>query len=114
MVGNDGLEKPAVVTKNEPPICADLEDANAAWNVPLRACRHKVPVDTLKRGSQWSELWPARLDKTPYWLTSSQVGVYGRAAPGDFTAGYEHWKRVVVKSYLMGCIYGIFRTILSF
>ena len=86
VVGNDGLEKPAVVTKNEPPICADLEDANAAGNVPLRACRHKVPVDTLKRGSQWSELWPARLDKTPYWLTSSQVGVYGRAAPGDFTA----------------------------
>nr|CAN60873.1 hypothetical protein VITISV_030591 [Vitis vinifera] len=38
----------------------------------------------------------------PYWLTSSQVGVYGRAAPEDFTADYEHWKRVVAQSYLNG------------
>ena len=71
-------------------------------NVPLQACMHKVPVDASKCGSQWPELWPARLDKTPYWLTSSQVGVYGRAAPEDFTADYEHWKRVVAQSYLNG------------
>lgn len=96
---NDCYEKRS---QNEPPICADSEDANAAWNVPLQACMHKVPVDASKRGSQWPELWPARLDKTPYWLTSSQVGVYGRAAPEDFTADYEHWKRVVAQSYLNG------------
>ncbi|CBI37509.3 unnamed protein product, partial [Vitis vinifera] len=96
---NDCYEKRS---QNEPPICADSEDANAAWNVPLQACMHKVPVDASKRGSQWPELWPARLDKSPYWLTSSQVGVYGRAAPEDFTADYEHWKRVVAQSYLNG------------
>lgn len=71
-------------------------------NLPLQACMHKVPVDTSVRGSQWPEQWPARLDKAPYWLTSSQVGVYGRAAPEDFTADYEHWKRVVSKSYVNG------------
>lgn len=63
---------------------------------------HKVPVDASERGSQWPEQWPARLEKPPYWLLSSQVGVYGKAAPEDFTADHEHWKRVVTKSYLSG------------
>ena len=48
------------------------------------------------------ELWPARLTKVPYWLLSSQVGVYGKPAPEDFTADYEHWKRVMSKAYLDG------------
>ena len=71
-------------------------------NVPLQACMHKVPVDASARGSQWPEQWPARLEKAPYWLLSSQVGVYGKAAPEDFTADHEHWKHVVTKSYLNG------------
>jgi hypothetical protein len=71
-------------------------------NVPLQACMHKVPVDASVRGSQWPEQWPARLEKPPYWLLSSQVGVYGKAAPEDFTADHEHWKHVVTKSYLNG------------
>ena len=71
-------------------------------NVPLQACMHIVPVDASERGSQWPEQWPARLEKPPYWLLSSQVGVYGKAAPEDFTADHEHWKRVVTKSYLSG------------
>ncbi|CAL9019300.1 unnamed protein product [Prunus brigantina] len=89
-------------SQSDPPICANTDDPNAAWNVPLQACLHKVPVDAKERGSEWPEQWPSRLDKTPYWLLSSQVGVYGKPAPEDFTADYEHWKRVVTKSYLNG------------
>ncbi|KAJ0097697.1 hypothetical protein Patl1_27985 [Pistacia atlantica] len=89
-------------SKQEPPMCLETDDPNAAWNVPLQACMHKVPIESLERGSQWPEQWPARLEKPPYWLLSSQVGVYGKSAPEDFTADYEHWKRVVSKSYLNG------------
>ncbi|KAJ6737296.1 PMT26-LIKE PROTEIN putative-RELATED [Salix viminalis] len=96
---NDCYEKRS---KQEPPLCKASDDPNAAWNLPLQACMHKVPVDSLERGSQWPEEWPARLDKTPYWMLSSQVGVYGKPAPEDFTADYEHWKRVVSNSYLNG------------
>ena len=70
--------------------------------VPLEACMHTAPEDTTQRGSQWPEQWPARLEKPPFWLSSSQTGVYGKAAPDDFSADYEHWKRVVTKSYLNG------------
>ncbi|KAK9135047.1 hypothetical protein Syun_014377 [Stephania yunnanensis] len=87
---------------NEPPMCKESDDPNAAWSVPLEACLHKVPVDASERGSNWPELWPVRAEKPPYWLQNSQVGVYGKAAPEDFTADYEHWKRVVSKSYLKG------------
>lgn len=89
-------------SQQQPPVCSGSDDPNAAWHVPLQACMHKVPEESLKRGSQWPEQWPARLEKTPYWLLSSQVGVYGKSAPEDFTADYEHWKRVVSKSYLNG------------
>ncbi|KAF6167128.1 hypothetical protein GIB67_029766 [Kingdonia uniflora] len=89
-------------TTSEPPLCKESDDPNAAWNVPLQACIHKVPVDESERGSQWPEQWPARVEKQPYWLKTSQVGVYGKPAPEDFTADYEHWKRVVNKSYLNG------------
>ncbi|KAL9462497.1 hypothetical protein AB3S75_000493 [Citrus x aurantiifolia] len=89
-------------SQQQPPVCSGSDDPNAAWHVPLQACMHKVPEESLKCGSQWPEQWPARLEKTPYWLLSSQVGVYGKSAPEDFTADYEHWKRVVSKSYLNG------------
>lgn len=62
---------------------------------------HKIPVDASERGSKWPEKWPARLQKPPYWLLSSHVGVYGKAAPEDFVADSEHWKRVIT-SYLNG------------
>lgn len=87
--------------QNEPPLCADSDDANAAWNVPLQACMHKVPVDKSKRGSYWPLQWPLRVEKPPYWL-NSEAGVYGKAAPEDFTADYQHWKNVVSNSYLHG------------
>ncbi|XVF14833.1 hypothetical protein REPUB_Repub09cG0095500 [Reevesia pubescens] len=86
----------------EPPLCSESDDPNGAWNVPLQACMHKVPVDASERGFQWPEQWPARLEKSPYWLLSSQVGVYGKTAPEDFAADNEHWKRVVTKSYING------------
>lgn len=88
--------------QNEPPLCEDSDDPDAVWNVQLQACMHKVPVDESVRGTNWPEKWPARMETPPYWLKSSQVGVYGKAAPEDFTADYEHWKRVVSKSYLKG------------
>ncbi|EOX92601.1 hypothetical protein QUC31_003724 [Theobroma cacao] len=89
-------------SQQEPPLCPESDDPNAAWNVPLQTCMHKVPVEASERGSQWPEQWPARLEKSPYWLLSSQVGVYGKAAPEDFAADHEHWKRVVTKSYING------------
>ncbi|XP_009590749.1 probable methyltransferase PMT26 [Nicotiana tomentosiformis] len=89
-------------SEDAPPLCQGSDDPNAAWNVPLQACLHKAPVATSERGSQWPESWPARLSKSPYWLLSSQVGVYGKPAPEDFTADYEHWKHVVKNSYLSG------------
>ncbi|CAA3016001.1 probable methyltransferase PMT26 [Olea europaea subsp. europaea] len=89
-------------SQNDPPLCEDSDDPNAAWNVPLQACIHKLPADSSERGSQWPEQWPARLEKAPYWLLSSQVGVYGKPAPEDFAADYKHWKNVVNKSYLNG------------
>lgn len=89
-------------SQNDPPMCADSDDSNAAWYVPLQTCMHKIPIDSAERGSQWPEEWPARLVKTPYWLLSSQVGVYGKSAPEDFALDNKHWKRVVTKSYLSG------------
>eukprot|EP00268_Persea_americana_P006747 TRINITY_DN1242_c1_g1_i9.p1 TRINITY_DN1242_c1_g1~~TRINITY_DN1242_c1_g1_i9.p1 ORF type:complete len:843 (-),score=192.30 TRINITY_DN1242_c1_g1_i9:652-3021(-) len=89
-------------TENNPPLCEEKDDPDAAWNVPLQACIHPVPVGAGERGSQWPEQWPLRLEKSPYWLNSSQVGVYGKTAPEDFMADYEHWKHVVSKSYLSG------------
>ncbi|KAL7141945.1 hypothetical protein ABFS83_08G089400 [Erythranthe nasuta] len=88
--------------KSDPPLCEESDDPNAAWNVPLQACMHKLPVASTERGSQWPELWPARAAKAPYWLSSSEVGVYGKPAPEDFATDYEHWKRVVKNSYLSG------------
>ena len=63
---------------------------------------HKLPVDPDVRGSKWPELWPLRLEKAPYWLNNSQAGVYGKPAVEDFEADYQHWKRVVSKSYVSG------------
>ncbi|XP_047340777.1 probable methyltransferase PMT24 [Impatiens glandulifera] len=84
--------------KNDPPLCDD-DTPDAAWNVPLQACIHKVAVSASERGSKWPAKWPKRLEKAPYWLKSSQVGVYGKPAPEDFTNDYEHWKQIVSSSY---------------
>ncbi|XVE95578.1 hypothetical protein REPUB_Repub02eG0110700 [Reevesia pubescens] len=88
-------------SRNVPPLCEESDDPNAAWNVPLQACMHKVPVDSTEHGAVWPARWPERLEQPPYWL-NSQVGVYGKAAREDFTADYNHWKTVVSQSYLNG------------
>ncbi|XP_072969689.1 probable methyltransferase PMT24 [Typha angustifolia] len=85
-----------------PPMCNEDDDPNAAWYIPLKTCMHQVPIDESEQGSKWPEEWPRRLRVPPYWLNTSQVGVYGKPAPNDFTSDYEHWKRVVTKSYLSG------------
>ncbi|CAH9057114.1 unnamed protein product [Cuscuta epithymum] len=89
-------------TQNEPPMCKEGDDPDAAWDVELQACFHKIPTEASNRGSHWPEVWPKRLEKAPYWLQSSQTGVYGKAAPQDFAADYAHWKNVVSRSYLKG------------
>ncbi|KAL6219220.1 hypothetical protein ACLB2K_012426 [Fragaria x ananassa] len=87
--------------ENEPPLCSESDDPNAAWKVPLEACIHKVPEDASDRGSQWPPQWPSRLEKPPYWL-KSQLDVDGKSAPEDFISDYKHWKNVVSKTYLTG------------
>lgn len=87
--------------KNEPPMCSESDDPNAAWNISLQACMHKVPLGASERGTIWPEQWPLRLEKPPYWL-NSQTGVYGRDAPVEFTADTKHWKVVISHSYLNG------------
>nr|GEV85355.1 probable methyltransferase PMT24 [Tanacetum cinerariifolium] len=88
--------------QNDPPLCKNSDDPDAIWNVELQACMHKIPVDSSVRGSNWPKMWPERLDSPPYWLKSTETGVYGKPAPEDFTDDYKHWKNVVTKSYLKG------------
>ncbi|CAL5414617.1 unnamed protein product [Camellia sinensis] len=88
--------------KNEPPMCKESDDPDAAWNILLQACIHKVSVGASERGSRWPEQWPLRVEKAPYWLKNSEVGVYGKAAPEDFVKDFDHWKTVVSMSYLKG------------
>ncbi|KAH0915939.1 hypothetical protein HID58_030385 [Brassica napus] len=88
-------------SQDEPPLCKDSDDQNAAWNVPLEACMHKVTEDSSKRGAVWPEKWPERVETAPQWL-ESQEGVYGKPAQEDFTADHERWKNIVSKSYLNG------------
>lgn len=71
-------------------------------NIPLQACMHKLPKDPALRGSHWPQPWPQRLEKAPYWLNDSQIGVYGKPAPKDFIADTKHWKYVVKNWYLKG------------
>ncbi|XP_054788652.1 probable methyltransferase PMT25 [Prosopis cineraria] len=100
--------------KNEPPLCSEHDDANAAWNVSIETCVHKVPVGASERGSLWPVHWPMRLEKPPYWL-NSQAGIYRRAAPGDFTADSRHWKNVLSHSYMdgMGIDWSLVRNVMD-
>ncbi|VFR00973.1 unnamed protein product [Cuscuta campestris] len=102
-------------SQGDPPLCQESDDPDASWNVPLQACMHRVPTAPLDWGSQWPELWPSRLAKSPYWLQSSQIGVYGKPAPEDFDVDYQHWKRVISKTYLngMGIDWSIVRNVMD-
>lgn len=63
---------------------------------------HKVPVNKAERGARWPEVWPRRLQKAPYWLNNSQVGIYGKPASQDFAADTERWKNTVDELSNMG------------
>nr|XP_043633461.1 probable methyltransferase PMT27 [Erigeron canadensis] len=86
--------------KQEPRMCKPDDDPNVAWYVPLQACMHNIRIGDIERGSRWPENWPARVRTPPYWLNKSQMGIYGRPTPDDFTADYDHWKHVVSKTYM--------------
>ncbi|MED6148647.1 hypothetical protein PIB30_054969 [Stylosanthes scabra] len=81
--------------ENEPPMCKDDDDPNAAWYVPLQACLHKLPSEKSDRGAQWPVAWPERLHKAPYWLSDSQSGIYGKPFPQDFIEEDQRWKDVI-------------------
>ncbi|CAM0950194.1 unnamed protein product [Alopecurus aequalis] len=83
----------------EPPLCEETDNPNAARNITLQSCMHRLPTDS---ASRWPEQWPERLTTAPYWLGESQVGVYGNPAPEDFAADMEHWRKAVNSSYLTG------------
>ncbi|TVU51176.1 hypothetical protein EJB05_02585 [Eragrostis curvula] len=100
--------RPATTTRSssepQPPMCEAADDPDAAWNVTLQACMHRVPTDASARGSKWPAMWPERLRETPYWLGGDgrATGVYGKPAPEDFAADMEHWRKVVENSYVNG------------
>ncbi|PWA43427.1 S-adenosyl-L-methionine-dependent methyltransferase [Artemisia annua] len=86
--------------KKHPPMCKHEDDSNASWYIPLQTCMHEIPMDETERGSHWPERWPERVQKPPYWLNKSQLGIYGKPTPDDFKEDYRHWKRVISKSYM--------------
>ncbi|KAF5753017.1 dehydration-responsive family protein [Tripterygium wilfordii] len=98
-----------------PPLCKTDDDPNASWYVPMQACMHRVPIDANERGTRWPENWPQRLQTPPYWLNSSQMGIYGKPTPLDFATDYEHWKRVVSKLYMneMGISWSSVRNVMD-
>ncbi|KAE8807222.1 putative methyltransferase PMT26 [Hordeum vulgare] len=89
-------------SRAEPALCEESDDPNAAWNITLQACMHRVATEPGARGSRWPEQWPERLTAAPYWLNESQVGVYGKPAADDLAADTEHWRKSVNSSYLSG------------
>ncbi|CAM0901430.1 unnamed protein product [Alopecurus aequalis] len=86
----------------DPPLCGENDNPDAAWNISLQSCIHKLRTGPGTRGSRWPEVWPLRAERPPYWLKSSEAGVYGKPAPEDFQADYDHWKRVIRNSYMEG------------
>ncbi|KAF7816778.1 putative methyltransferase PMT24 [Senna tora] len=82
-------------------IWKDMGEITKAMCWDLVTCMHKVPVGASERGSLWPAQWPMRLENPPYWL-NSQRGIYGRAAPIEFTADSRHWKNVLSHSYMDG------------
>ncbi|XP_076886283.1 uncharacterized protein LOC143536097 [Bidens hawaiensis] len=88
-----------VVKPHQPPICKPDDDPNFSWYVPLQTCAHMVPMGDTERGSHWPEDWPARVQKPPYWLNKTQMGIDGKPAPRDFIQDYEYWKQVIKKTY---------------
>ncbi|KAK8965307.1 putative methyltransferase PMT27 [Platanthera guangdongensis] len=82
---------------------------------PLKPCMHRIPTDAAERGTKWPSVWPKRLTTPPYWLNSSEPGIYGKSAPRDFKADYDNWKQIVMNSYIndLGIVWSKFRNIMD-
>lgn len=87
---------------NQPPICNENENPDAAWYTPMESCLHKIPTNVDAHGVSWPPDWPERLDSIPEWLNNSQKSLFGQPAAVEFEMDAEHWRRVVKKSYLTG------------
>eukprot|EP00249_Psilotum_nudum_P019462 c27264_g1_i1 orf=476-2908(-) len=86
---------------NEPPLCEEVDEPDAAWYVKITACLHRIPTNNGAHGADWPEDWPQRLEAAPVWLNNSK-GLYGKVGATDFRTDSEHWQRVVERSYLKG------------
>ncbi|KAL2333751.1 hypothetical protein Fmac_014964 [Flemingia macrophylla] len=91
--------------QNQPPICKDDDDPNAAWYVPLQACMHKLPVFKAERGTRWPEPWPLRHKKVPYWVE--------KQASQEFAADNERWINVVDELSNIGVTWSNVRNIMD-
>ncbi|GJN39334.1 hypothetical protein PR202_gb28445 [Eleusine coracana subsp. coracana] len=78
--------------RQQPPMCSDDDDADAAWYIRLNSCIHRLPT------SSSSTSWPRRLRTPPPLGVNNNIN----ASSSDFTADYDHWRRVVDRSYLAG------------
>lgn len=74
---------------------------------------HKVPTNKAERGAKWPEVWPQRLQKVPYWLNNSQVGIYGKPASKDFAEDTERWKNVMDELTNIGVTWAKVRNVMD-
>ncbi|KAF9678248.1 hypothetical protein SADUNF_Sadunf07G0015200 [Salix dunnii] len=70
-------------------MCDGDDDANVAWSVSFSG----TPDDSLTIGNGYVPLQACM-------HRSSRMGIYGKPAPQDFEADYEHWKHVINNSYM--------------
>ena len=68
----------------------------------MKACIHELPTTEGARATSWPTEWPLRVESAPYWLRSSEKGIYGNPVVDEYRADAEHWKRIIEKSYLQG------------
>ncbi|KAL9244128.1 hypothetical protein vseg_017935 [Gypsophila vaccaria] len=78
--------------KNNPPLCKENENPDAAWYMPIGHCLHLVPTAIEQHGTEWPAEWPNRLESYPDWLNDKE----------KVKADTAHWKSIVEKSYLIG------------
>eukprot|EP00249_Psilotum_nudum_P010945 c22865_g1_i3 orf=614-2377(-) len=72
-------------------ICDEMDDPNAAWNVPLKECISHLPLPD-KDGEGWQlPRWPERLNQSPRRMSEVQNG-NGRIL---FEADTHRWQRRV-------------------
>ncbi|CAL5197533.1 unnamed protein product [Lathyrus oleraceus] len=96
--------------QSQPPMCKDDDDPNAAWYVPLQACMHKLPAEQTERGAKWPEVWPQRLQKSPYWLNDAEGE---KLSTQNFAADSVRWKNIVDELKAMGVDWSNVRNVMD-